>query len=44
MAHSEELADPIRDLGEGGDVLTGQRMFGKLAFLVNGQDATKAAL
>lgn len=43
MAYSEDLADRIRDLVEGADGLTEQRMFGGLAFLVNGNMAVAAS-
>jgi hypothetical protein len=43
MAYDEELADRIRDLVEGEPGLTEKKMFGGLAFLVNGNMAIAAS-
>jgi TfoX/Sxy family transcriptional regulator of competence genes len=43
MAYDEELADRIRDLVAAEDGLTEQKMFGGLAFLVNGNMAVAAS-
>jgi TfoX/Sxy family transcriptional regulator of competence genes len=43
MAYDEELADRIRALVAGADGLTEQKMFGGLAFLVNGNMAVAAS-
>ena len=43
MAYDEELADRIRELTSGLDGLTEKRMFGGLAFLVNGNMAVAAS-
>ena len=43
MAYDEELADRIRDLVEGEPGLSEKRMFGGLAFLVNGNMAVSAS-
>jgi TfoX/Sxy family transcriptional regulator of competence genes len=43
MAYDQVLADRIRDLVVGTDNLTEQRMFGGLAFLVNGNMAVAAS-
>ena len=43
MAYDAELADRIRDLLEGEPGLTEKRMFGGLAFLVNGNMAVSAS-
>jgi TfoX/Sxy family transcriptional regulator of competence genes len=43
MAYDEELADRIRSLVAGADGLTEQKMFGGLAFLVNGNMAVAAS-
>jgi len=43
MAYDEELADRIRSLVAGEDAVTEQRMFGGLAFLVNGNMAVAAS-
>lgn len=43
MAYDEQLADRIRALHDGEDDLTEQRMFGGLAFLVNGHMAVAAS-
>ena len=43
MAYDEDLADRIRELTSGRDGLTEKRMFGGLAFLVNGNMAVAAS-
>jgi TfoX/Sxy family transcriptional regulator of competence genes len=43
MAYDAELADGIRSLVAGEDGLTEQKMFGGLAFLVNGNMAVAAS-
>jgi len=43
MAYDEELTDRIRDLVEGEPGLSEKRMFGGLAFLVNGNMAVSAS-
>ncbi|GAA2152396.1 TfoX/Sxy family protein [Nocardioides koreensis] len=43
MAYDEELADRVRDLVEGEPGLSEKRMFGGLAFLVNGNMAVSAS-
>jgi hypothetical protein len=43
MAYDDALASRIRELVEGEDGLTEQRMFGGLAFLVNGNMAVAAS-
>jgi TfoX/Sxy family transcriptional regulator of competence genes len=43
MAYDEELADRIRALVAGEDGVTEQKMFGGLAFLVNGNMAVAAS-
>ena len=43
MAYDQDLAERIRDLVTGEDGLTEQRMFGGLAFLVNGNMAIAAS-
>jgi TfoX/Sxy family transcriptional regulator of competence genes len=43
MAYDEELADRIRDLVAGEERVSEQRMFGGLAFLVNGNMAVAAS-
>jgi TfoX/Sxy family transcriptional regulator of competence genes len=43
MAYDEELADRIRGLVAGEDGVTEQKMFGGLAFLVNGNMAVAAS-
>ena len=43
MAYDEELADRIRSLVAGEDGVTEQRMFGGLAFLVDGNMAVAAS-
>src|SRR5262245_60549158 len=43
MAYDQELADRIRELVAGEESLTEQRMFGGLAFLVNGNMAVAAS-
>lgn len=43
MAYDEELADRIRGLVSGEDGMTEQKMFGGLAFLVNGNMAVAAS-
>jgi TfoX N-terminal domain len=43
MAYDEELADRLRDLLEEEPGLTQQRMFGGLAFLINGHMAVSAS-
>jgi len=43
MAYDEELADRIRALVAGEDGVTEQRMFGGLAFMVNGNMAVAAS-
>ena len=43
MAYDEELADRIRDLVQGEPGLSEKRMFGGLAFLVNGNMAVSAS-
>ncbi len=43
MAYDEDLAERIRDRVAGEDGLTEQRMFGGLAFLVNGNMAVSAS-
>ena len=43
MAYDAELADRIRDLLQGEPGLTEKRMFGGLAFLVNGNLAVSAS-
>jgi hypothetical protein len=43
MAYDHDLAERIRDLVSGADGLTEQRMFGGLAFLVNGNMAVAAS-
>jgi len=43
MAYDEDLADRIREATSGVDGLTEKRMFGGLAFLVNGNMAVAAS-
>jgi TfoX/Sxy family transcriptional regulator of competence genes len=43
MAYDEELADRIRALVAGNDGISEQKMFGGLAFLVNGNMAVAAS-
>jgi TfoX/Sxy family transcriptional regulator of competence genes len=43
MAYDEELADRIRSLVAGQDGVTEQKMFGGLAFLLNGNMAVAAS-
>jgi len=43
MAYDEELADRIRSLAAAEDGVTEQKMFGGLAFLVNGNMAVAAS-
>jgi TfoX/Sxy family transcriptional regulator of competence genes len=43
MAYDEELADRIRSLASGEPALSEQKMFGGLAFLVNGNMAVAAS-
>lgn len=43
MAYDEQLADRVRDLVAGKEGLTQQRMFGGLAFLINGNMAVAAS-
>ena len=43
MAYDEELADRIRDVVQGEPGLSEKRMFGGLAFLVNGNMAVSAS-
>jgi len=43
MAYDEDLADRIRSLASGEPALSEQRMFGGLAFLVNGNMAVAAS-
>ncbi|RNL61367.1 TfoX family protein [Nocardioides marmoriginsengisoli] len=43
MAYDEDLADRIRELTQNQDALTEKRMFGGLAFLVNGNMAVAAS-
>ncbi|TQM64630.1 TfoX/Sxy family protein [Humibacillus xanthopallidus] len=43
MAYDEDLADRIRELVAGEDHVAEQRMFGGLAFLVNGNMAVAAS-
>src|SRR5579872_2016038 len=43
MAYSEELADRIRELLAGEDGITEQKMFGGLAFLLNGNMSVSAS-
>ncbi len=43
MAYDPDLAERIRDLVTGAEGLTEQRMFGGLAFLVNGNMAVAAS-
>ena len=43
MAYDEELADRIREVVQGEKGLTEQRMFGGLAFLINGNMAVGAS-
>jgi hypothetical protein len=43
MAYDQELADRIRELVAGEERLSEQRMFGGLAFLVNGNMAVAAS-
>ena len=43
MAYDEELANRIRDVVEGEPGLTEKRMFGGLAFLINGNMAVSAS-
>src|SRR5262249_61717759 len=43
MAYDEELADRIRSLVAGEDGVTEQKMFGGLAFLLNGNTAVAAS-
>ncbi|MGH3453562.1 MAG: TfoX/Sxy family protein [Nocardioidaceae bacterium] len=43
MAYDEVLADRIRELVGGGEGVTEQKMFGGLAFLVNGNMAVAAS-
>jgi TfoX N-terminal domain len=43
MAYDEELADRIRDLVQGEEGLREQKMFGGLAFLINGNMAVAAS-
>ena len=43
VAYDQELADQIRELVAGEDGLTQQRMFGGLAFLINGNMAVAAS-
>jgi TfoX/Sxy family transcriptional regulator of competence genes len=43
MAYDTELADRVRELVHGPDGVTEQRMFGGLAFLINGNIAVAAS-
>ena len=43
MAYDQDLADRIRELVRGEEGLTEQRMFGGLAFLINGNMAVAAS-
>ena len=43
MAHSEELANRLRECLEGEPGLTEKKMFGGLAFLINGNMAVSAS-
>jgi hypothetical protein len=43
MAYDEDLADRIRELTQDQDALTEKRMFGGLAFLINGNMAVAAS-
>ncbi|MGZ4495710.1 MAG: TfoX/Sxy family protein [Nocardioides sp.] len=43
MAYDEELADRLRDIVEGEPGLSEKKMFGGLAFLVNGNMAVSAS-
>ena len=43
MAYDQDLADAIRDLVSGADGVTEMRMFGGLAFLINGNMAVAAS-
>jgi TfoX/Sxy family transcriptional regulator of competence genes len=43
MAYDEELADRIREVLRGEEGLTEKRMFGGLAFLINGNMAVSAS-
>src|SRR5436853_3361821 len=43
MAYDEQLADRIRDLVAGESELTEKKMFGGLAFLINGNMAVAAS-
>ena len=43
MAYDEELANRLRELVQGEDGVTEQRMFGGLAFLINGNMAVSAS-
>jgi TfoX/Sxy family transcriptional regulator of competence genes len=43
VAYDQDLADRIRELVRGEDGLTEQRMFGGLAFLINGNMAVAAS-
>jgi TfoX/Sxy family transcriptional regulator of competence genes len=43
MAYDEELADRVREAVQGRDGVTERRMFGGLAFLVNGNMAVSAS-
>ena len=43
MAYDEELADRVRELVQREDGLTEKRMFGGLAFLINGNMAVSAS-
>ena len=43
MAYDEELANRVRELVQGEEGLTEKRMFGGLAFLINGNMAVSAS-
>ena len=43
MAYDEKLADRLRELVQGEDGVTEKRMFGGLAFLINGNMAVSAS-
>ena len=43
MAYDEDLADRIREVVQGESGLTEQRMFGGLAFMINGNMAVSAS-
>jgi TfoX/Sxy family transcriptional regulator of competence genes len=43
MAYDEELADRLRELVQGENGVTEKRMFGGLAFLINGNMAVSAS-